>query len=78
LRRWTDRGSAVYLVIGGDRRRVGARAPGAGFEVTLIDPGDPRKGASFSNIDILRRTTEPLSSKDMLSFPKRFSRSAAR
>jgi D-hydroxyproline dehydrogenase len=64
-----------YLVIGGGI--VGAasalRLKAAGFDVTLIDPGDPRRGASFGNIGhIAAEQTEPLASREMLlSFPKK-------
>ncbi len=63
------------LVIGGGI--VGAasalRLQAAGFAVTLIDPGDPRRAASFGNIGhIAAEQTEPLASREtLLSFPKR-------
>jgi D-amino-acid dehydrogenase len=64
-----------YLVIGGGI--VGSasalRLKAAGFDVTLIDVGDPRRGASFGNIGhIAAEQTEPLASREtLLSFPKR-------
>ncbi|WP_332678385.1 NAD(P)/FAD-dependent oxidoreductase [Brevundimonas sp.] len=64
-----------YLVIGGGL--VGAasalRLQAAGFAVTLIDPGDPRRGASFGNIGhIAAEQVSPLASRESLrAFPKR-------
>lgn len=58
-----------YLVIGGGL--VGAacalRLQAAGFAVTLIDPGDPRRAASFGNIGhIAAEQVSPLSSPESL------------
>ena len=64
-----------YLVIGGGL--VGAasalRLQAAGFAVTLIDPGDPRRAASFGNIGhIAAEQVSPLASRESLrSFPGR-------
>lgn len=64
-----------YLVIGGGL--VGAasalRLQAAGFAVTLIDPGDPRRAASFGNIGhIAAEQVSPLSSRESLrTFPGR-------
>ncbi|MBU3969859.1 MAG: FAD-binding oxidoreductase [Alphaproteobacteria bacterium] len=64
-----------YLVIGGGL--VGAasalRLQAAGFAVTLIDPGDPRRAASFGNIGhIAAEQVSPLASRDSLrTFPGR-------
>ncbi|MDP2117988.1 MAG: FAD-binding oxidoreductase [Brevundimonas sp.] len=62
-----------YLVIGGGL--VGAasalRLQAAGFAVTLIDPGDPRRAASFGNIGhIATEQVSPLASRESLrTFP---------
>lgn len=58
-----------YAVIGGGL--VGAacayRLQRAGFDVTLIDPGDKRRGASFGNIGhIAPEQIDPLASPDMV------------
>jgi D-hydroxyproline dehydrogenase len=58
-----------YLVIGGGL--VGAasalRLQAAGFAVTLIDPGDPRRAASFGNIGhIAAEQVSPLASRENL------------
>ena len=64
-----------YLVIGGGL--VGAasalRLQAAGFAVTLIDPGDPRRAASFGNIGhIAAEQVSPLASGESLrTFPGR-------
>lgn len=64
-----------YIVIGGGL--VGAasalRLQAAGFAVTLIDPGDPRRGASFGNIGhIAAEQVQPLASRESLkTFPGR-------
>ena len=64
-----------YLVIGGGL--VGAasalRLQAAGFAVTLIDPGDPRRSASFGNIGhIAAEQVSPLASRESLrTFPGR-------
>ena len=64
-----------YLVIGGGL--VGAasalRLQAAGFAVTLIDPGDPRRAASFGNIGhIAAEQVSPLASYESLrTFPGR-------
>ena len=64
-----------YLVIGGGL--VGAasalRLQAAGFAVTLIDPGDPRRAASFGNIGhIAAEQVSPLASRESLrTFPGR-------
>lgn len=64
-----------YLVIGGGL--VGAasalRLQAAGFAVTLIDPGDPRRAASFGNIGhIATEQVSPLASRESLrTFPGR-------
>ena len=64
-----------YLVIGGGL--VGAasalRLQAAGFAVTLIDPGDPRRAASFGNIGhIAAEQVSPLASRESLrTFPTR-------
>jgi D-amino-acid dehydrogenase len=64
-----------YLVIGGGL--VGAasalRLQAAGFDVTLIDPGDPRRAASFGNIGhIAAEQVSPLASRESLrTFPGR-------
>lgn len=64
-----------YLVIGGGL--VGAasalRLQAAGFAVTLIDPGDRRRAASFGNIGhIAAEQVSPLSSRESLrTFPGR-------
>lgn len=64
-----------YLVIGGGL--VGAasalRLQAAGFAVTLIDPGDPRRAASFGNIGhIATEQVSPLASRENLrTFPGR-------
>jgi len=64
-----------YLVIGGGL--VGAasalRLQAAGLDVTLIDPGDPRRAASFGNIGhIATEQVSPLASRETLvSFPGR-------
>ena len=64
-----------YLVIGGGL--VGAasalRLQAAGFAVTLIDPGDPRRAASFGNIGhIAAEQVSPLASRESLrTFPAR-------
>jgi glycine/D-amino acid oxidase-like deaminating enzyme len=64
-----------YLVIGGGL--VGAasalRLQAAGFAVTLIDPGDPRRAASFGNIGhIAAEQVSPLASPESLrTFPGR-------
>lgn len=66
-----------YLVIGGGL--VGAasalRLQAAGFAVTLIDPGDPRRAASFGNIGhIAAEQVSPLASRESLrTFPGRLS-----
>ena len=66
-----------YLVIGGGL--VGAasalRLQAAGFAVTLIDPGDPRRAASFGNIGhIAAEQVSPLASCESLrTFPGRLS-----
>lgn len=62
-----------YLIIGGGL--VGAasalRLQAAGFAVTLIDPGDPRRAASFGNIGhIAAEQVSPLASRESLrTFP---------
>jgi len=64
-----------YLVIGGGL--VGAasalRLQAAGFAVTLVDPGDPRRAASFGNIGhIAAEQVSPLASRESLrTFPGR-------
>ena len=64
-----------YLVIGGGL--VGAasalRLQAGGFAVTLIDPGDPRRAASFGNIGhIAAEQVSPLASRESLrTFPGR-------
>ena len=64
-----------YLVIGGGL--VGAasalRLQAAGFATTLIDPGDPRRAASFGNIGhIAAEQVQPLASRESLrTFPGR-------
>lgn len=64
-----------YLVIGGGL--VGAasalRLQAAGLAVTLIDPGDPRRAASFGNIGhIAAEQVSPLASRESLrTFPGR-------
>jgi len=64
-----------YLVIGGGL--VGAasalRLQAAGFAVTLIDPGDARRAASFGNIGhIATEQVSPLASQESLrTFPGR-------
>lgn len=64
-----------YLVIGGGL--VGAasalRLQAAGFAVTLIDSGDPRRAASFGNIGhIAAEQVSPLASRESLrTFPGR-------
>lgn len=64
-----------WLVIGGGL--VGAasalRLQAAGFAVTLIDPGDPRRAASFGNIGhIAAEQVSPLASREsLLGFPGR-------
>ena len=64
-----------YLVIGGGL--VGAasalRLQAAGFAVTLIDPGDNRRAASFGNIGhIAAEQVSPLASRESLrTFPGR-------
>lgn len=64
-----------YLVIGGGL--VGAasalRLQAAGFAVTLIDPGDARRAASFGNIGhIATEQVSPLASRESLrTFPRR-------
>lgn len=64
-----------YIVIGGGL--VGAasalRLRAAGFVVTLIDPGDPRRAASFGNIGhIAAEQVSPLASRESLrTFPGR-------
>ncbi|HWQ85189.1 FAD-binding oxidoreductase [Brevundimonas sp.] len=64
-----------YLVIGGGL--IGAasalRLQAAGFAVTLIDPGDPRRAASFGNIGhIAAEQVSPLASRESLrTFPGR-------
>ncbi len=64
-----------HLVIGGGL--VGAasalRLQAAGFAVTLIDPGDPRRAASFGNIGhIAAEQVSPLASYESLrTFPGR-------
>lgn len=64
-----------YLVIGGGL--IGAasalRLQAAGFAVTLIDPGDPRRAASFGNIGhIAAEQVSPLASRESLrAFPGR-------
>lgn len=64
-----------YVVIGGGL--VGAasalRLQAAGFAVTLIDPGDPRRAASFGNIGhIAAEQVSPLASGESLrSVPRR-------
>lgn len=64
-----------YLVIGGGL--VGAasalRLQAAGFAVTLIDPGDRRRAASFGNIGhIAAEQVSPLASRESLrTFPGR-------
>ncbi len=64
-----------YLVVGGGL--VGAasalRLQAAGFAVTLIDPGDPRRAASFGNIGhIAAEQVSPLASRESLkTFPGR-------
>lgn len=64
-----------YLVIGGGL--VGAasalRLQAAGFAVTLIDPGDARRAASFGNIGhIAAEQVSPLASRENLrTFPGR-------
>lgn len=64
-----------YLVIGGGL--VGAasalRLQAAGFAVTLIDPGDSRRAASFGNIGhIAAEQVSPLASRESLrTFPGR-------
>ena len=64
-----------YLVIGGGL--VGAasalRLQAAGFAVTLIDPGDARRAASFGNIGhIAAEQVSPLASRESLrTFPGR-------
>lgn len=64
-----------YLVIGGGL--IGAasalRLQAAGFAVTLVDPGDPRRGASFGNIGhVAAEQVSPLASRESLrSFPGR-------
>lgn len=64
-----------YLVVGGGLVGVAAalRLQMAGFAVTLIDPGDPRRGASFGNIGhIAAEQVCPLASRDSLrDFPGR-------
>jgi D-amino-acid dehydrogenase len=63
-----------YLVVGGGIVGAAAalRLQAAGFEVTLIDPGDPRRGASFGNIGhIAAEQVVPLASpKTLWSFPR--------
>lgn len=64
-----------WLVIGGGL--IGAasalRLQAAGFAVTLIDPGDPRRAASFGNIGhIAAEQVSPLASRESLrTFPGR-------
>jgi len=64
-----------YLVIGGGL--VGAasalRLQAAGFAVTLVDPGDARRAASFGNIGhIAAEQVSPLASRESLrTFPGR-------
>ena len=58
-----------YLVIGGGLVGVASalRLQTAGFAVTLIDPGDPRRGASFGNIGhIAAEQVSPLASQESL------------
>jgi len=63
------------LVIGGGM--VGAasalRLKAAGFDVAIVDPGDPRRGASFGNAGhIATEQVEPLASwPTIFGFPKR-------
>lgn len=64
-----------YLVIGGGLVGVASalRLQAAGFAVTLIDPGDPRRAASFGNIGhIAAEQVSPLASRASLrTFPGR-------
>ena len=64
-----------YLVIGGGLVGVASalRLQAAGFAVTLIDPGDPRRAASFGNIGhIAAEQVSPLASRESLrTFPGR-------
>lgn len=64
-----------WLVVGGGLVGVASalRLQAAGFDVTLVDPGDARRGASFGNIGhIATEQCEPLASTaSLLSFPGR-------
>lgn len=64
-----------YLVIGGGLVGIASalRLRAAGFAVTLIDPGDPRRAASFGNIGhIAAEQVSPLASRESLrTFPGR-------
>lgn len=64
-----------YLVVGGGLVGVASalRLQMAGFAVTLIDPGDPRRAASFGNIGhIAAEQVCPLASRESLrAFPGR-------
>lgn len=64
-----------YLVIGGGIVGVAAalRLRAAGLDITLIDPGDARRGASFGNIGhIAAEQSEPLASpRTLIGFPAR-------
>ncbi len=64
-----------WLVIGGGLVGVASalRLQAAGFAVTLIDPGDPRRAASFGNIGhIAAEQVSPLASTESLrTFPGR-------
>lgn len=58
-----------YVVIGGGLVGVACayRLQRAGFDVTLIDPGDARRGASFGNIGhIAPEQIDPLASPEMV------------
>lgn len=65
----------TYLVVGGGIVGIASalRMQAAGFEVTLIDPGDPRRGASFGNVgNIATAEVAPLASpQTLLTFPWR-------
>lgn len=64
-----------YLAVGGGLVGVASalRLQAAGFAVTLIDPGDVRRGASFGNIGhIAAEQVSPLASRESLrTFPGR-------
>ncbi|WP_417229516.1 FAD-dependent oxidoreductase, partial [Brevundimonas sp.] len=59
----------TWAVIGGGvvGTAIALRLQSAGFDVTLVDRGDPRRGASFGNIGhIAAEQCEPMPSPAML------------